>query len=56
MEKLFRIWRQGLSSAFEKASVDHIVFAISQVAQDIHGSNKWCWGSVSVAQIFGGCF
>ena len=56
MEKLFRNWRWGLSSTFEKASIDHIVFAISQVAQDIRGSSKRCWGSVRLAQIVGGCF
>ena len=28
-------FKASLSSAFEKASIDHIVFTISQVAQDI---------------------
>ena len=32
------------------------MFAISQVARDIRGSSKRCWGSVRLAQIVGGCF
>ena len=54
--RVHRNWRCGLSSAFEKVSIDHIVFAISQVARDIRGSSKRCWGSVRLAQIVGGCF
>ena len=54
--RVHRNLRQGLSSAFEKASIDDIVFAISQAAQDIRGSSKWCWDSVRVPQIAGGCF
>ena len=33
-----------------------ILFAVSQVAQDICGNSKWCLGSVKVAQIVGGSF
>ena len=54
--QVHRNWRWGLSSVLEKVSVDHIVFAISQVPKDIRGSSKWCLASVRVAQIVGGCF